>query len=288
MRYAISNWIYAGEPLRDSFARLARYGYQAIELVGEPGRFSTPEVRDLCREFTIPVTSVLTWCIWGIPGRDLASPDEQERAAAVDYGRACVEMAADLGAPVLVVLPSPAGRTAPTGRPKTEAEWKKGAAQEWDLAVASLRQLAGYAARRSVVLGLEPVNRYESFLVTNLEQALRFLEAVGAENLKLHLDTFHMNIEEADPAASVRRAGPSLVNMHLSDSNRLPPGRGHTDFRGLLRALQEIDYQGALALEPVPPGSDALMAAAASDSLPLRDRYAEEGIRFLKRLEKEL
>jgi sugar phosphate isomerase/epimerase len=287
MRYAISNWIYAGEPLRDSFARLARFGYQAIELVGEPDRIAVPEAQALSREFAIPVTSVLTWCIWGIPGRDLASPDEKERAAAVEYGQACVDLAADLGAPVLVVLPSPAGRTAPTGHPKTEAEWNKGAAREWDLAVGSLRQLADYAARRKVLLGLEPVNRYESFLVTNLDQALRFLEAVGAENLKLHLDTFHMNIEEADPAQAIRQAGELLVNIHLSDSNRLPPGQGHTDFLGLLRALHQIDYLGALTLEPVPPGSDALMAADAS-ALPLRDRYAEEGIRFLERLEQEL
>ena len=285
MRYAISNWIYGDEPLRRTFERLSRYGYQGIELVGEPGRYSLPEVRALSAEFGIPVASVLSWGIWGIPGRDLASPDEGERAAALRYEEACVDLAASLGAPFLVVLPAPAGRTAPTGRPTAEAEWKAGFAREWALAVDSLRRLAGYAAKNGIVLALEPINRYETFMVTNVDQALRFLEEVGTSNLKLHLDTFHMNIEEADPAAAIRRAGDLVVNMHLSDSNRETPGRGHTDFAAMLRALTGIGYEGVLALEPVPPGSDALLASAMSEAMPLRDIYAEEGIRYLKQCE---
>lgn len=288
MRYAVSNWIYGDEPLRETFARLARLGYEGIELVGEPNRYSIGEVRQLSQEFSIEVTSVLTWCIWGIPGRDLASPDQAERSAAMGYGRDCVDLAVALGSPVLVVLPSPAGRTSPTGQPKLEAEWKRAHAREWDLAVESLRDLAGYAAAHDLVLGLEPINRYETFLVTNLNQALRFLEAVGAENLKIHLDTFHMNIEEANLADAIRRAGSLLVNMHISDSNRQAPGLGHIDFSGLLKALRSINYRGSLALEPVPPGPDPLLAAAMTENIPLREIYAEESIRHLRQLEEAI
>ena len=285
MQYAISNWIYGEEPLRDSFARLARYGYKGIELKGEPDRYSISEVKELCREFGIRVTSVLTWCIHGIPGRDMASPNRRERLAAFRYGRLCVDLAAEVEAPIVVVLPSPAGRTSPVMRTKTEAAWKKGVAKEWDAAAESLSSLANYASKQGIVLGLEPINRYETFLITNIDQALRFLQAVGAPNLKIHLDTFHMNIEEADPAAAIRRAGKLLVNMHVSDSNREAPGRGHTDFGALLRALRDIKYPGFLALEPVPPGADAILAATMGENLPLRDRYAEEGIRYLRGLE---
>ncbi len=288
MRYAISNWIYPGEPLRETFARLARYGYDGVELVGEPDRVFPEEVRALSQEYSLPVVSVLTWCIWGIPGRDMASPDEEERRAAGAYGRRCVDLAVAVGAPIVVVLPAPAGRTAPIGNPRDEKAWKEAWDREWALAVESLKDLAAYAQQKGITLALEPINRYETHLVTTTEQGLQMLEAVGADNLKLHLDTFHMNIEEADVAAAIRRAGNLLVNMHISDSNRMPPGRGHTDFRAILRALQEIHYTGALVLEPVPPGPDPLLAVTFSENVLLRDAYAEEGIRYLRHLEQEI
>src|SRR4030042_4253003 len=123
MQYAISNWIYGNEPVRTQFMRLAKYGYEGIELVGEPDRYNIPEVKGLCKEFGVRVSSILGWSIWGIPGRDSASPDEIERSAALKYCKSCVDLASQLGAPVLVVLPGPAGRTAPTGGPQSEKDW---------------------------------------------------------------------------------------------------------------------------------------------------------------------
>jgi D-psicose/D-tagatose/L-ribulose 3-epimerase len=288
MKYAISNWIYGEEPLRESFARLARFGYEGIELVGEPSRYLVPEIRALTEEFAVGVTSVLGWCIWGIPGRDLSSPDPSERAAAIRYGQECIDLAAGVGAPIVVVIPAPAGRTAPTGEPQEEAEWEAAYQAEWQNAVDSVKQAAAYAAEREVLLAVEPINRYETFLVTNLDEGLRFIEDVGSDNLKLHLDTFHMNIEEPDLAEAIHRAGDLLVNMHVSDSNRQAPGRGHIDFIALLKALKEINYAGMLTLEPVPPGSDPLLATKMPKYLPLRDVYAEEGIQYLKGVESSL
>lgn len=284
MRYAISNWIYGTEPLRDQFSRLARYGYQGIELVGEPERYSIEEVRALSREFHIPVTSILSWCLASIPGRDPASPDAEERRKALEYGKKCVDLASALEAPILVVLPAPAGRTSPVGAPRDEQSWLEGYTREWNLAVDSLRQLAGYAEQRGIVLGLEPINRYETFLVNNLDQALRFIAEVGSDQLQLHLDTFHMNLEEADIAETIHRAGRRLVNLHISDSNRQAPGQGHFDFAGLIGALKEIGYAGCLTLEPVPPGSDPLLMSAMTKNLMLRDLYAQKGIQYLQEI----
>jgi len=286
MQYAISNWIYGNEPLRDQFTRLAQYGYEGIELVGETDRYSIPEVKGLCKEFGVRVSSVLGWSIWGIPGRDSASPDENERSAALEYCKSCVDLASELGAPILVVLPGPAGRTAPSGAPQSEKEWLIGYQTELDLAADSLRRLSAYAKGRDVVLGLEPINRYETFLVYNVDQALRFIEQVGSENLKIHLDTFHMNIDEPSLVDALHKAGRLLVNMHVSDSNRQAPGRGHIDFMRLMRALNDIDYCGFLTLEPVPPGSDPLLMSRMSKHAPLRDIYAQESILYLRELEK--
>lgn len=288
MRYAVSNWIYADEPLSQTFQRLARCGYEGIELVGEPEQLAPDKVLRLCREHGLRVTSVLGWSIFGIPGRDLASLDRDERARAVGYGRACVDLAAAVAAPILVVIPAAAGRTAPAGKLAEEKEWLAAYQAEWNWAVDSVRQTAEYAASHGVTLGLEPINRYETFLVTDLDLALSFLRDVGSESVGIHLDTFHMNLEEADPARAIRRAGPRLVNMHISDSNRQTPGRGHTDFRAILKALREIGYDGMLTLEPVPPGSDPLLAARMPRNRPLRDVYAKEGIDFLRSLEAQL
>lgn len=287
MRYAVNNWIYGDEPLRTTFERLARFGYEGIEFVGEPSRFSVSEIKQLSEEFNLPVTSVLGWCIWGIPGRDLSNPDEQERQGAMRYGQQCIDFAVEVGASVFIVIPAAAGRTVPTGDPQTEDAWQLAYQAEWDNAVAAIRQTAAYAAERDITLALEPINRYETFLVTNLEQALKFLDDVGADNLKLNLDTFHMNIEEPDLAGAIRRAGDLLANMHVSDSNRQAPGRGHMDYAALLNALNDIQFEGAFVLEPVPPGSNPILMSQFPSNEKLRDIYAEESLGYLRQIEKQ-
>ena len=285
IRYAISNWIYGDEPLREQFARLARFGYEGIELVGEPDRYAVKDLKNLCKEFGIMISSVLGWSIHGIPGRDGASPKEEERKSALQYCQNCVNLASELEAPILVVIPAPAGRTAPTGAPNSQDDWFAGYRLEWNLAVDSLGRLSSFATQQGVVLGLEPINRYETFLVNNIDQALRMIKEVGSDQLKLHLDTFHMNIDESDLPGAIRRAAGILVNMHISDSNREAPGRGHIDFHSLVGALKEICYTGYLTLEPVPPGSDPLLMTQLPKNYDLRDIYAQESITYLQKVE---
>lgn len=285
MKYAINNWVYNDEPLRDTFSRLAKYGYDAVELKGEISNYSVDEVNRLQEEFHLEVSSVLAWNIYPIPGRDLASPDRVERFAAMRYGAQCIDFAAAVGAPLLIVLPVPAGRTAPVGNPQGEKAWLEAAAQEWELAVESVKKSAEYASRHGITLAVEPINRYESYLVTTAEDALRFITDVDEPNVKINLDAFHMNIDEVDPAAAIRLVGEKLVHMHAADSNRLAPGRGHTDFKAILAALKEVGFSGTFVLEPVPPYPVPGMAITLSEYLPLRDQYAEESIRFLKGIE---
>lgn len=288
MKYAINNWVYDDEPLRRTFTRLSRYGYDGIELKGEPDLYDIAEIKSLCQEFNMHVTSVLGWNIWGIPGRDLSSPDEVERNAAVQFLKGCVDFTIQVGAPILLVLPFPAGRTTPTGDPQSEDEWLSLAETERDNAVESVRQVSGYALSQDLILAVEPINRFETYQLTTLDQAIGFLQEVDADNVKINLDTYHMNIDESDPVEAVLRAGDFLVHMHVADSNRQAPGSGHTDFIGLFKALKEVNFDGTLALEPVPPGADPGMAIKLSANLPLRDKYAEESIRYLKSIEELL
>lgn len=281
MKYSMSNWIYGNETLRITFGRLQKYGYDGVELVGEPQRYDIQEVRRLCQEFGLSVLSVLGWSIWPLE-RDLAHPDLEMRQKALEYASECVDLAVAVGAPLVVVIPASAGRTSPIGQPAGEKAWKGAVAREWDYAVESVKAAAVYAEERGVLVAIEPINRYESFLVNNVDQGLRFVQEVNSAVVKLHLDAFHMNIEDHDPAEAVRQAGALLINMHISDSNRGAVGHGHTDFKAIVRALKEIDYQGILTMEPVPPVPDAFMAISMEEFLPLRDVYAKECITRLR------
>jgi D-psicose/D-tagatose/L-ribulose 3-epimerase len=233
MKYSISNWIYGDEPLRVTFHRLQKYGYDGVELVGEPQRYDIEEVNGLCQEFGLSILSVLGWSIWPLE-RDLAHPDPQMRQKALKYAAECVDLAVAVGAPLVVVIPASAGRTSPIGQPVSEKAWKEAVAREWDYAVESVRSAAVYAEEMGVLVAVEPINRYESYLVNNVDQGLRFVQEVGSEVVKLHLDTFHMNIEDKDLAEAVRKAGSLLINMHVSDSNRGAVGHGHTDFKAVI------------------------------------------------------
>jgi sugar phosphate isomerase/epimerase len=112
-----------------------------------------------------------------------------------------------------------------------------------------LAELAEHAQREGVVLGLEPLNRYENHLINTLADAVALCKEIGLSSVRVAADTYHMNIEEADPAGALLDAAPWLGHVQLSDSNRLEPGRGHLDWSLLLGTLNAIGYPGWLALE---------------------------------------
>ncbi len=288
MKYSISNWIYGDEPLRETFERLKRYGYDGVELMGEPRLYRVEEIRGLCREFGLQVLSIAGIYPWPTEERDLANPEPEVRERAVKYLRECVDFALDVGAPLIIVVPSAVAKTSPVGQFDTEDGWVEAAEQEWAYALESVRKAAAYAEQKAILLAIEPINRYETFLVNNVDQGLRFVSEAGSSAVKLHLDTFHMNIEEKDPAEAIGKAGGLLVNVHIADSNRQAVGYGHTDFEAIMRALKDIDYQGTLALEPLPPVPDPYIAARLKRYQRLRDLYAEECIARLRQYEREV
>ena len=288
MKYSISNWIYGDEPLRKTFERLHKYGYNGIELMGEPDVYDVEEVRGLCEEFDLGVLSIAGMYPWPTEERDLANPDPKVRERVVSYLKSCVDFAVALDAPLIIVIPSSVAKTSPVGDFETEGAWVEAVQREWGYAVQSVKAAAAYAEEKGILLAVEPINRYETFLVNNVDQGLRFVSEVGSPAVKLHLDTFHMNIEERDPAEAIRRAGDLLINVHIADSNREAVERGHTDFRAIMRALKDIGYEGALAMEPLPPIPDPYIAVRMKRYKPLWDVYAEECIARLRQYEREV
>ena len=195
-RFGVSAWIYGDAPLAETLGRIAAAGYDGVEIPGEPERWRPADLRRWLGDQGLAPVALTASCMVETE-RDLAHPDPRVRAVAVDYVRGCLEFAAEIGAPLVQMLASGEPRLAPiTSR---EAEWA------WS--VAGMQAAAREAERTGVRIAVEPLNRYEGYLVTSAADALAYLAAVGSPWVGVTLDLFHANIEEPDIAASIGAVG---------------------------------------------------------------------------------
>lgn len=274
-KYSYDQLVYYGEDVERSIDRLARLGYDAIELAGEPDAFDTGVVKQSLREAGIKVGSI---CSIYTGDRDLAHPDPAIRRIGVDYVKSVADFAAELECPTMIVAPSVVGKLKPLAEDDEERKW----------AIEGIRAGGEYAASVGVNLTLECWNRYETYFLNRLEQAVDLWQETGLSNGGVMGDIFHMNIEEDSIADAIRRTGSLLNHVHLADSNRAAPGQGHTDFGPILEALQEIDYQGYLTFELLPPSADPFAVMQAGGHHDFFDRYTEQAINRIKELEASL
>jgi sugar phosphate isomerase/epimerase len=275
-RYSYDALVYANEPVADSIKRVAKFGYDAIELVGEPAKHDNAEVRRLCDGEGIVVSSICS--IFFGPERDLVAVDKAMRRKGIDYAKSVVDFGAAVGAKAVNLAPSPVGKLAPVADRDTE----------WKLAVDSIREVADYAKAAGVKTCLEPWNRYETYFINRLDQALELARAVDSDNLGVMGDTFHMNIEDVSVADGLRRAGKDLVHVHFADSSRAAPSRGHIDFHPIVQALIDIGYDGYIAFELLPAAADPFATLNAGGAAEFRDDYTKLAIDTIKRVEAEV
>ena len=120
----------------------------------------------------------------------------------------------------------------------------------WNLAVESMKKVCATAEKLDITLHLEILNRFESFLVNDVDEGLKFIGEVGSDHLKLLVDTFHANIEEDNLPNALRRAGTNLGHMHLGEANRKLPGMGSLPWKEMGQVLRDLDFQGFLCIEP--------------------------------------
>ncbi len=238
LKVAMHNWM-RPEPIDVTISRLARAGYDAIEIGAEPATTDVDEVRSLLEEHNLRLWGGVTLMVGG---RDLLHEDAYVRFGSVQYVKDTIDMLAALGGEVLTVVPSTVGKIVPMGSPEDEWEW----------AVESLKQCQGHAEEKGVRLALEPLNRFETYFVNRHDQALALAEDVGG-NCGVCLDIFHMNIEEADWRQAIRDTGDYLIDFHVAENNRMPPGQGAIDWEALVQELAGIGYDGYLTVEFVVP-----------------------------------
>jgi len=234
LKVAMHNWM-RPEPIETTLRRLGRCGYDGIEISGEPALYDPKHVRSLLEENGLECWGSVTLMVGG---RDLLHEDKYVRVGSVQYVKDTLDLIKALGGSILTVVPSTVGKVTPMSTP--EAEWK------W--AVESLKECQAHAEKCGVRLALEPLNRFETYFLNRCDQALALAEDVGGD-CGVCLDIFHMNIEEADWPAAIRAAGDQLVDFHVADNNRMPPGQGAIDWELIVRTLGEIGYDAYLTVE---------------------------------------
>jgi len=176
-------------------------------------------------------------CSLGLPQANWPSHNPQ---GAIAYLKVAIDKAADLGAQALSGV-TYGGIGERSGVPPTETEY--------DNVARALGPAAKHAKSRGLLLGIEPVNRYETHLINTGWQAVEMIERVGADNIFVHLDTYHMNIEEKGAANGILDAREHLKYIHLSESDRGAPGAGNVPWDEIFAALAAIGFKGGLAME---------------------------------------
>ncbi|WP_025762440.1 sugar phosphate isomerase/epimerase family protein [Dyadobacter tibetensis] len=252
-------------------------GYDILEIAIEDASLVDWKlVKTRARELDLKIT------ISGAFGaeRDLSSTYPHHRQTAFEYIEDCIRKASFLESPIFGgPLYSAVGKTRLVG-----AEQKQ---QERDWCVQALGELSNIASTEGVILGLEPLNRFETDMVNTVEQAISLVDEVGHPSLQIVLDTFHANIEEKDIALAIRKLGKErLCHIQGNESDRGTPGTGHLEWEAIYKALLDIDYQGAVVIETFGQPSKEL-AKAACIWRPLAnspDELATEGLDFYRKL----
>lgn len=211
------------------------------------------------------------------PNRDISSKDPLVRNNGMEYIRKLIDMAAAFDSPYVA-----GPMYAATGKARM-ASPKERKAQR-DFAVNHLRELAGYAEENGVKLALETLNRFETDFLNTVDQGLELIEEIGCRNVGFLLDTFHMNIEEKSLGQAIRKAGDRLYDFHACANDRGTPGEDHLDWKEIRRALNDIDYEGAVVIESFTTDIKEI-AKAVSLWRPLagsQDELASRGLSFLR------
>jgi sugar phosphate isomerase/epimerase len=235
-------------------AKIAGWGYDGVELaIRDPKLVDARELLRVVSAHGLEVPAVGTGQAWGEEGLSFTDPDPAVRAAAIERVKSHVPLAARFGA----ARREPARTVIIIGLVRGLVKPGVDHAQAMDWLVEALQQCCTMAAPYGVRLALEPICRYETTLINNLAQGLDLLERVGADNMGLMPDTFHMNIEEPVIEDSIRACGDRIFHFHAADSNRWYPGAAHLDFGSILDALFATGYQGYVSGEFMPlPDAD--------------------------------
>lgn len=274
VRYGITSWTWVYPFDASIIPRVKEIGFDGLEIpIEDPSIMNAREVREKLESYQLECSSI---CAVMSEDRDPTSLDKAVRDNAIKYLKFCIDFASEVGCDIV------AGPIyAAVG--KVLFDDKKAA---WNTSVSLVREVARYALDRGIYLGVEPLNRYETSMINLVSDALRYVEDIGVENVKIHFDTYHANIEEKSLGDAIRSAGKMLYHVHSCENDRGTPGSGHIPWSEVAQALKDIGYDRWLVIETFQPGIKEI-AVAASIWRPLekdQELIAINGLKFLKSL----
>jgi D-psicose/D-tagatose/L-ribulose 3-epimerase len=171
---------------------------------------------------------------------DISSADAEVRSKGIAHLKQQIQIACEMGGKVVGGMLQCAFLDL---NPEKERRY------HLDKSVESMTEVVKFAEDIGILLNVEVVNRLESYLLTTAEEGLEYVRMVGSPNLKVELDTFHMNIEEDNIAQAILSVGDQLGSMHVCENNRKLPGKGHIPWKEVSDAVRQINYQGYLSIE---------------------------------------
>lgn len=230
--------------------QLKAWGYDGVEMpINDPR--GTPWRRFRAALQNLGMGCTATTCVF-LPA-DPTSSDRAARQAALDHLKTCIDVCADLGSELLDgPLHAPLGKL--TGKPRTP--------DEWSYSVETLRQAADYAAQAGVRLGIEFLNRFETYFLNCAADTARYVQEIGRPNVGVMYDTFHAHIEEKNVSAAIAACADRLGHVHLSENDRSVPGRGQVRWDETFAALRRAGYDRWMVVEAFGSAIPEIVAAA--------------------------
>ncbi len=213
-----------------------------------------------------------------LKGTDITSDDPAVRAKGLAYLKDCVAATAAIGGRSFSGVIYSQHVKAAASRPGPEV---------WERSAKALKEVAKFAAKHGVVIGLEPVNRYETYLLNTCAQARLLMDMIGEPNVRIHLDTYHMNIEEKSFYDATMLAGEDLIHYHLCENDRGIPGTGLVDWDGIFSALAEMDYKGFAALESFVDCTGNMNTWVWRQLATDGDTLLREGVAFIRQMQRK-
>jgi D-psicose/D-tagatose/L-ribulose 3-epimerase len=280
MRFGVNTWVWVSPLTTGDLKQLApkvkEMGFDWIELPLESlDDFDPSRAGKIVQEHGLGVSA----CAAMGPDRDLIHEDKAIRENGMAYIRGCIDAVYKLGGTNLVgPIYSAVGRC-----------WQQTAkqrAKDVDLLVRQLTTLSKDAADKGVVLGIEPLNRFETSFINTAAQVIEVVDSVDHPACKVMLDTFHMNIEEKSLGDAIRAVGKRLCHVHACENDRGAPGTGNVTWREVTDALDDIHYDGPIVIESFTNKVKSIARAAAiwRPFESSQDVLAQKGVSFLKKL----
>ncbi len=278
MRFGINTFLFTSPFTNKStrlFPQFREWGFQTIEIpIEDPSHIDPAYVKGELDRCGLVCGSA---CACLGPDRDLRGTPQQQKNS-LDYMMRVIDQMVVLECPSLIgPVYSAVGRADAVPAPEYKRQWRT--------VVKNLKTLCKYAEKHGKQICMEPLNRFETDFINTCDQALQMVKDVGSPALKLHLDTFHMNIEEKFQATAIRKAGKLLGHFHACGSDRGTPGSDHIDWPSIAKALKGVGYKGDMVIESFTTDVKVIARAAAiwRRIEPTRNEIAVNGLKFLKK-----